>query len=681
MLLRIFVIALLFSQLLNSCRQPNFPEHIRTILEKAGTNSQNIQKVIKHYNRDLKDSLKLKAAYFLIENIDDMVTLDSNCVQANEKYFNFIGKIDRTRLVFPVLTRGVDSMNKQAGGIPAAPDVKFVSELTTASSDFLIKNIDTAFYVWQNMPWAKNISFEDFCEYILPYRCTDTYSSDIRDFFLRRFKVLPDSIKSSDDMLKVGEFIINDLKPWFKEDPNILQKYPFLKPIKFSDLLKGRVGECNDANSVRVAALRALGIATAYDQIPNWGNSNQPHYWYKIIDKKHDTVKSKITNANEERYTQHIISATSFDEPNFEGTPSYVQISYGRTVPKVYRQYFSKQKSSLAWISDITQIPPYFRNIRLKDVTTEYVETAIVRIALNGQFKEEKYAYLCVFDNQKWIPVAWSAINNGTAEFKDMGKNIVYLPAYYREGQLIPAENPLLLTLDGKVETINPSRETETIKVFTKFPLRTYVRKWESYVIGGRLQLANKPDFSDSVTVHTIKSLPFYETEIKLEKPQRSRLLMFQFKGLSYLEISELQFYGLDKNGKEILLKGTPIGNPGYYPYQTGKLFDRIPYNFYRADTSLPTRYVGLDLGENNNAVVTRINYMPYSDDNAVRKGDTYALVYWDNGWKPLAAVRAFANCVSFENVPKGALLLLMNTGGGVQQRIFRYEHGRQMFW
>jgi hypothetical protein len=682
MLPRILLLTFIFCQYLSSCKQPDYPDHIKLLMEKAGDNKKEIQKVVEHYNHDLRDSLKLKAAYFLIENIDNMPTLDTNCVRDNEKYFDFIGKIDRTRLVFPVLTRGMDSMIQQAGGgIPPDPHVKFVNELSTVTADFLIKNIDSAFYMWQNMPWSKNISFEDFCEYILPYRCTDTYSTDIREFFLERYRTLPDTIKSSDNMLKVGDFIINDLRPWFKEDPNILLKYPFLKPIKFSDLLKGRVGECNDANSVRVAALRAMGIATAYDQVPNWGNSNQSHYWYKILDRKYDTVKSKITNANEERNTQYIISATSFDEPVFEGTPPYIQISYGRTVPKVYRQYFSKQKSSLAWIRGSAEIPNYFKDVRLKDVTSEYIETATVSIALNGQYKEHQYAYLCVFDNQTWIPVAWSVIDDGKAAFRDMGKNIVYLPAYYKEGKLVPAESPFLFTLEGRIEKISPVKETETVKVFTKFPLRTYIRKWQSLVIGGRLQLANKPDFSDSLTVHTIRSLPFYETEIKLKTPLQARFLLFQFKGLSFLEFSELQFYGLDKNGKEILLKGQSIGNPGYYPYQTGKLFDGIPYNFYRADTSLPARYVGLDLGENNKATITRIRYMPYSDDNAVRQGDAYRLAYWDNGWKTLADAEAPTSNISFKNVPKGALLLLINTTGGIQQRIFRYENEKQIFW
>jgi hypothetical protein len=653
---------------------------IDQLLEKVGKNKIELLKVINHYRQNAADSLKLKAAYFLIENIDGLTTLDTNYNNA-DKYFTFLSKMDRSGLIFPVLTRGFDSMIAESG-VPPSVQPKYVDELTTVPSTFLIKNIDSAFYVWQNMPWAKGVSFENFCEYILPYRCTHTYSSNIREFFLQRFRELPDSIASLSNMMTVGNFIINNLNPWFKEDPNITQRYPFLNPIKFSDLLRGRVGACNDANSVRVAALRALGVATAYDQIPNWGNSNLPHFWYKIIDPKHDTVKMKITNENIDRKTQHVISATSYDEPHFNGMPVNIDVSFGRTVPKVYRQCFSKQKNSLASIAGKDEIPPYFQNVRLKDVTTEYVETAPVKISINTPVDAQRYLYLCVFDNQQWLPVAWGEIDNGTTEFRDMGKNIVYLPAYYEDGNMVPAASPFLLTLDGTVESLNPIQQTETVKLFTKFPVRSYVIRWLSYSVGGRFQFANKADFSDSVTVYKVNHLPFYKTEVEVKEQRPFRYLLFQFEGLKYLEMSEIEFYGLNKNGKEIKLSGKAIGNPGYHPYKIAKLFDSIDYNLYRADTSMVARYVGIDLGENNASSITKIKFMPYSDDNAVKEGDSYQLYYWDNEWISLGIkIAGKGKFVQFINVPRNALLLLKNIGEGVQERIFLYKHGKQIFW
>lgn len=42
------------------------------------------------------------------------------------------------------------------------------SKIITA--DYLIENIDLSFEVWKKYPWNKHLSFDDFCEFILPYR-------------------------------------------------------------------------------------------------------------------------------------------------------------------------------------------------------------------------------------------------------------------------------------------------------------------------------------------------------------------------------------------------------------------------------------------------------------------------------------------------------------------------------
>lgn len=44
-----------------------------------------------------------------------------------------------------------------------------IYDIKKLTSDFLIRNIDLAFQVWKE-PWAKEVSSNDFCRYILPYR-------------------------------------------------------------------------------------------------------------------------------------------------------------------------------------------------------------------------------------------------------------------------------------------------------------------------------------------------------------------------------------------------------------------------------------------------------------------------------------------------------------------------------
>ena len=42
--------------------------------------------------------------------------------------------------------------------------------LCVITAEYLIDNIDRAFDNWQKRPWNRSLSFEDFCEYLLPYR-------------------------------------------------------------------------------------------------------------------------------------------------------------------------------------------------------------------------------------------------------------------------------------------------------------------------------------------------------------------------------------------------------------------------------------------------------------------------------------------------------------------------------
>lgn len=43
---------------------------------------------------------------------------------------------------------------------------EFDAKVITAT--YLIENIDYSFKVWEQRPWGKYISFDDFCEFLLP---------------------------------------------------------------------------------------------------------------------------------------------------------------------------------------------------------------------------------------------------------------------------------------------------------------------------------------------------------------------------------------------------------------------------------------------------------------------------------------------------------------------------------
>ena len=70
-------------------------------------------------------------------------------------------------------------------------------DIQTVDSAYLCENIEWAFKVREEQPWSKNVSFEDFCRYILPYRVGDETLPVWREKYYREFNPILDSLRES----------------------------------------------------------------------------------------------------------------------------------------------------------------------------------------------------------------------------------------------------------------------------------------------------------------------------------------------------------------------------------------------------------------------------------------------------------------------------------------------------
>lgn len=90
------------------------PKDISLVLERAGNNKDELEEVIRHFSADEKDSLKLKAVFFLIKNIDGLKTLDTTNTD-KKIYFdslNQIWKTNKKKLDLSVVATVIDSINQ-----------------------------------------------------------------------------------------------------------------------------------------------------------------------------------------------------------------------------------------------------------------------------------------------------------------------------------------------------------------------------------------------------------------------------------------------------------------------------------------------------------------------------------------------------------------------------------------
>ena len=187
-----------------ACR-PSFKNKLNEALYIAGKNKPELEKVIIHYSRNPDDSLKLKAAYFLIENMGNKFGLYPDIKAANKYnvvferlralYKNRANTMENRMVINPIIKALWDSIEQKVGDIGI--DKKLDCQVIKA--DYLIENIDYSFKVWYEKPWCRHLSFEQFCESILPYRFKDEPLQYYKKRFYQEFSWIDDSVKDKTD--------------------------------------------------------------------------------------------------------------------------------------------------------------------------------------------------------------------------------------------------------------------------------------------------------------------------------------------------------------------------------------------------------------------------------------------------------------------------------------------------
>ena len=652
--------------------------------ELAETNQTELQKVLDHFKDDPR---KLKAAAFLIYNMSERYSLDSISVCEVQPYYDVLiqylnehGNYGATMMYYIC-----DSIKKQKHITPD-PIPKYKRDLQIISAEFLINHIERSFAAWQNNPQTNKLDFKTFCYYILPYTCDNTFWPGAFDFQNNLYKSMYDTLQTK-SYIEVGKYIDKDIKINFRQDGIFLIEYPFLQPTVQYNYMHARLGSCAEANYTVITTLRSFGIPTAFNRIPYWGNSNAAHSWTEIIgdkpQKRYNNEQTQYNGPQSEIISDMFWFNRHFDF--FDGIPENVLIRWNRTVPKVYRENYAIQNNNLANTADLMNIPDFFNNPGLEDITDKYIECTNVKIELHKDSVAKRFAYLCCYvpETYSWTPVAWGKIkNNGTVRFEKMGKNIVYMPAYFTNGRVIPAAAPFLLDAKGHVVSLEPSQTMEPEAVFySKVPYRSHVLYYALDMLNCSFQVADKADMSDTTTIYKIDKLPHYGQEVEIKNSRPGRYGIYSFPVGRHGFISDIEFYGLDENGDEMKLTGKPIGNPGIYGNGLNELFDGSRVSYYAQDPACGINYVGIDFGKP--VRITKIVYYPHTDDNGVVPGELYELFYWkDDTWISLGRQTGQKDkTLVYKNIPQNALLRLHDITTGNENRIFIYQDGKQVFY
>ncbi len=431
------ILIIVFFTMFFSCQEKQtYSGKMQKVLQESGKNKKELLSVLKHYK---KDTLKLKAATFLIENMLGHAYSKSKLVDTTKEKvkFNVLDYKDYNSMV-----KAWDSVEQKIGKINFVRDT-IIYDSQVIKADYLIKNIDLAFKS-RNFPWAKKISFNTFCEYILPYRGSNEPLENWREYFIDKFSWLKDSLQDSTDPIEVAKFINSNLKSWYKFDAR-LYRHP--TDMGLQEMLNTKLGRCEDMTNLAAYAMRANGIPVMTDYVTHWPTTGNNHAW----------------NATYDKHGKVVIFMGALNNPG--------EYTLNNKKAKVYRKTYSIQDKSLSNTKpSYEKVPAWLRSKHNIDVTNEYVDVVTINPTIKISIPDSiNFGYLAVFNTGKWEPTAWGKLNKNVKDvtFKNIGKEIVYSGVFYKKDSLLHFNQPFLVNTKGNLHYFIPDTiHKQSIKLY-----------------------------------------------------------------------------------------------------------------------------------------------------------------------------------------------------------------------
>lgn len=426
--------------ILASCKRKSDTDRV---IELAGENGTELEKVLDHYKKNSRDSLKLKAANFLIRNMESKGSFNYYLIDSlGQKYdvnlfaYKVYDSIQKAKLE---LEKNIRKSLRYARG-------EFIPDIKIIKSDYLINHIERTFDSW-NLPWAKHLSFNEFCEALLPYRIDNEPLPQLSAKMLNdieRFKKLKDSIK---DPVVVCAIINDSLKRVYGWRHNETMNYPGLLSLNQIDQIMG--GRCEDLNTITAIYMRMVGVPVFSESTLFLGNRDSGgHSWLSVLDKEHNAIPFN----------------SIYDNP-IKGKLPFG----GSRIAKSYRKYYAVKK--LVQDKEVSRkTKTYLDDPSISDNTSNLVEV-FSHIVPKESLKENiNQPYLGILNGGNWKLIGKGEESEKNLVFKNLGKDVIYLPVKIDSAKLKSIGFPFIYqsTNDSLIILDSISSKISSIKISIK---------------------------------------------------------------------------------------------------------------------------------------------------------------------------------------------------------------------
>lgn len=648
------VLAVAFSLCISiSCSEEK--SQMRYAMRLAGSNKSELKAVLNHYSNIDNDPEKLAAAKYLIANMPGHYSY-ADTTAINNYYRTALGILGtgpnpdwQRDTLRQISERDYPDISRHA-----------IMDVRVITASYLIQNIDHAFTQWRTRPWAKHLTYEEFRDWLLPYKVTELQSfDDWRKVLSSHYSDSINTIPSDDDLRNsiygAIEIVRNEIHSKQSDIGLrvIWEGQGGIPMLNAQTWTRMTYGTCLNYVTMGTAVFRSVGLPAAIDRVPFWGRNNSGHSWYVFPSDRGvetPTMNSLIVGAGMGFYP------------------------YER-IPKVWRSTYAINREFRKYRSSAKFVYPF--NICQEDVTDHYCRASDIEIKIRKDIHiKDRYVYIAMVTNSegpKWQVLDFGTIRHKKACFQKMGRNMLYIALGYDGRTLIPISDPFILHADGNIEYIHYDKENSPT---INYDLRR--KYYESYnvvdqrrkILGARIQYADRADFSDAVTLLTVDTTAIPD-KMRIDINAPHRYWRYVAADGTYGSIAELAFF--DDAGEKI--PGKPLACRWSETEIIARAFDDDLLTNFETD-SLNGNWVGLDMGKDINVASVRI--VPRSDDNDISPGNEYELLYFNgNEWLSYGKQVADDNSLHYDSIPTNSLLWLRNFTRGHDERPFIIdEHG-----
>lgn len=637
-----FIVILLFC---TACRSFE-DKQLEQALSLAGSNRPELEKVIRYYQTEHPDELKLKAARFLIANIPGHYSADGDAFRWYQEQVHCADSILNKKQLNELWEKATQIHSQRKD---------ILQDIHTLHADFLIDNIEKAFETWKASPWKSEVDFDSFCRHILPYRfLEEQLAAGWRDSFYNEYHPLIENVKDVKQAFAVIQNMVG------KQVKSNGLKVPYI--INVLDMKHQNGATCIQRCVLIGSVMRALGIPVAIDNVGRWSNYSQSgHAWVALVLPEGTfTVYEQDSIARRPQ----TLDASTF-KMNAQAQKDFPEVAkFKKRYAKIRRSDYALQEVP----ASLCQMPlPRLLTDPFKhDVTEFYPHGGQIELPAG----KEAYAYLCTFTTAiDWEPICYAPARQGKYSFPNMGDSVVYLPATCKGKMMQPLEQPFLWA-NGTKHCFQPDTLKKQQLVLTrKYPLTGFFPDYWTLHVGGRIEGSMHKNFVTKEILHTFASTPGFRQRIDIDSTKAFRYIRFITLPNCGNPITEIECME-GSNYRKGNCFAEKVDNP-----EVG--FD---LNTFQDIKCRKAGYsLGLDFGKPQR--LTHLFFYPRNDDNFIVPGNSYELFYYDMGWISMGKKVADGYSLIYEDAPSNAIFLLKNLTKGKEERIFSYEQNAQHWY